>query len=68
MQWMGDPALSYNGAKTATRKHSFKSSAINGRAHGGKKRETADAQMEKGDKRWTFEIINYASYHFILQK
>jgi len=48
---MGDPALSYNGAKTATRKHSFKSSAINGRAHGGKKRETADAQMEKGDKR-----------------
>ena len=29
MQWKGDPALSYNGEKTATRKHSFKSSAIN---------------------------------------
>ena len=25
-----------------------------------RKRETADAQMEKGEKRWTFEIINYA--------
>ena len=29
---------SYNGAKTGTRKHSFKSSAINGRAKGGKKK------------------------------
>ena len=34
----GDSALFYNGAKTATRKHSFKSSAINGRAKGGKKK------------------------------
>ena len=30
-----------------------------------RKREPADAQMDKGEKRWTFEIINYASYHFI---
>jgi len=30
------PSLSYNGVKTATRKHSFKSSAINGRAKGSK--------------------------------
>ena len=30
-----------------------------------KKRETADAQMEKGEKIGTFEIINYASHHFI---
>ena len=49
---------------TATRKHSFESSAINGRAQG----ETADAQIEKGEKRGTFEIINFALYHFILQK
>ena len=33
-----------------------------------RKREPADMQMEKGEKRWTFEIINYASYHFILWK
>ena len=32
-----------------------------------RKRETGGAQMEKGEKRWTFEIINYASYNFILQ-
>ena len=38
IQWKVDPALSYNGAKTATRKPSFKSSAINGRAKGGKKK------------------------------
>ena len=31
-----------------------------------RKRETADAR--KKDDWWTFEIINYASYHFILQK
>ena len=37
--------------KTATRKHSFKSCAINERTKGGKKRETADVQMEKGEKR-----------------
>ena len=27
--------------------------------------ETADAKMEKGEKRWTFEMITYASYHLI---
>ena len=39
-------APSYNGAKTATRKHSYKSSAINGREKGRKKREPADMQTE----------------------
>ena len=35
-----------------------------------RKRETADAHMQKGEKVdwWTFEIINYVLYHFILQK
>ena len=33
-----------------------------------RKREPADMQTEKGEKRLTFEIINYASYHFISQK
>ena len=33
-----------------------------------RKRETADVQMEKGGKKRTFAIINYASYYFILQK
>ena len=32
-----------------------------------RKRETADVQSEKGEKR-TFKIINYASYYFIFQK
>jgi len=36
---MGDRTLSCNGAKTATCKHSLKSSAINGRAKGGKEKE-----------------------------
>ena len=26
-------------------------------------RETAEVQMEKGEKRWTFEIINVATYN-----
>ena len=47
IQSKDDRALSYNSAKTATLKHSFESSAINGRAQG----ETGDAQMEKGEKR-----------------
>ena len=46
---MGDHALSYNGAKTVTRKRSFKSSVINRWTKGGKKRETADADREKGE-------------------
>ena len=33
-------SFSYNGAKTATRKHSFKSSAKIGRAKGSKKKRT----------------------------
>ena len=37
IQFKGDRALSFNGAKTATLKYSFKSSAINGQAKGGKK-------------------------------
>ena len=31
-----------------------------------RKRETAEVQMEKGEKIWKFEIINFASYNFIL--
>ena len=48
---MGDPAMSFNGAKTVTHKHSFNSSAINERAKEARKRETADTQMEEGEKR-----------------
>ena len=49
MQWKGDPALSFNGANTATRKHSFKNSAFNGRAKGGnKKRNCGYADGERG--------------------
>ena len=44
---MGDPALSFNGAKTVTHKHSFNSSAINERAKEARKRETVGIQMEK---------------------
>ena len=64
--WKGDRALSYNGAKTAARKHSFKSSAEMDGEREARQREPADMQMEKGEKRWTYEIINYASNHFIL--
>jgi len=32
-----------------------------------RKREPADMQTEKGEKSWTFEFINFAPYHFILQ-
>ena len=45
IQGKGYPAQSYNGAKTVTHKHSFKSSAINGRAKGGKK--GADGERRK---------------------
>ena len=31
-------------------------------------KKPAHVQMEKGEKRWIFEIINYAYYHFILSK
>ena len=34
IQWKVDRALSYNGAKTATHKHSLKCSATNGQAKG----------------------------------
>ena len=44
-------ALSYNGAKTATCKHSFKSSIINGRAKGNKyKRNCGRADGERRKK------------------
>ena len=45
--------MSYNGAKTTTRKHSFKSSAINGRAKGGKKKRNcghAGGERRKKDE------------------
>ena len=45
----GDCALSYNGAKTATRKNSFKSSAINEQANGGKKKRKC-GRVEKKNK------------------
>jgi len=47
---MGDRTLSCNGAKTATCKHSLKSSAINGRAKGGKKKRNCGFHMDKGEK------------------
>ena len=31
-----------------------------------RKRETADVQMDKGEKIWTFEIIKYALYGRII--
>ena len=59
IQWKDDRTLSYNGAKTVNRKHSFKSSAINAwRAKGSKKKRScirADGEMRK---KWTHEIIN----------
>ena len=39
--------MSYNGAKTATRKHSFRSSAINGREKGGDKKSNCRLRKEK---------------------
>ena len=47
MKWIGDFIMA--------QKHSFKSCAINERA---RKRESADEQIKKGEKRWTFKIIN----------
>jgi len=55
MKWIGDFIM--------PQKHSFKSCAIHEQA---RKREPADEQIEKGENRWTFKIINYAFYHFIL--
>jgi len=67
----GDPALSYNGAKTATRKHYFKISTINGRAKGGKKKRNcrrADGERRKKMIDNYLKLFTNASYHFILQK
>ena len=50
----GDPAMSYNGAKTPTRKHSFRSSAINGRAKRGKKKRNCG--RTDGERRKTMNI------------
>ena len=33
-----------------------------------RKRELVDVQMEKGEKRWIFEISKNALYHFIFKK
>ena len=56
IQWKDDRTLSYNGAKTVNRKHSFKSSAINAwRAKGDKKKvRTRRERKEKKDDWWTF--------------
>ena len=64
----GYSALTYNCIKTVTCKHSFKSSAINGGENGGKK--TRNCRCADWDRRqkMNIEIINHASYHFILQK
>ena len=67
IQWKGDRALSYNGAKTANRKHSFKISAINGRAKGSKKKRTcgrADGERRK-KMIWTFEINCLVPFYFM---
>ena len=63
-QRKGDCALSYNGTKRATHKNSFKSSAINGKGRQEKKKLQKCRWIK--EKKWTFEIINLASYHFIL--
>jgi hypothetical protein len=43
--------MSYNGAKTATRKHAVKSSAINERAKGGNKKRNCGHADGDGEKR-----------------
>ena len=50
-----------NCANTATRKPFFSKFAKNGRQKETRKREPADTQMKKGEKRLSFKIINYAS-------
>ena len=57
IQWKGNPALSYNGAKTATRKHAFKSSVIYGPAKGGK--EKRNCGRADGERRKNMNIWNY---------
>jgi len=50
IQGKGDPALSYNGTKSETRKNSFKSSAMNLQAKGGKKKRNCEStDGEKDD-------------------
>ena len=71
IQGKGDPVLSYNGAKTVTHKHSFKSSAINGRAKGGKKNINcgrADGEMRKKMIDEHLKLLTMPRHHFILQK
>ena len=57
IQGKGDPALSYNGAKTATYKHYLKSSAINKRAKGGMKKRNCG--RSDGERRKQMNIENY---------
>ena len=61
----GDRALYYNGAETATRKHSNKSSAEMDGQREERIGEPADVQTEKRAKRCTYENNKYVSYHFI---
>ena len=63
IQWKGDHELSYICANTATLKHSFKSSAMNGRVKGRKKKRTC--RHADGERRKNMNIWNFAMYHFI---
>ena len=64
-----DRALSYNGAKTATRKHFFQKQLNKWMAKRKKEKQNLQTYRRRREgKIWTFEIINYAKYHFILWK
>ena len=65
IQWKGDRALSYIMAKRQWFVNILSKAAQKREA---RNKEPADMQMEKGEKRWIFEIINYVSYHFVLWK
>ena len=54
---VGDRALSYDSAKTATCKYSFKNSAINGRAKGSRKKITC--RLVDGERRKMMNILNF---------
>ena len=59
--------MSYNGAKTATRKHSVKSSAINGRAKGGNKKRNCGHADGDGEKKMIVEHLKLLTVpHIIL--
>ena len=63
MKWLS----SYIGTNTATRKHSFKSRAINGRAKGGRKKRNcrqADGERRKNMNFWNY-LLCLAPFYFI---